>query len=515
MKTLLIRPPYTRLRGTGQIPYFPLGIGYVAAMLEKNGFEVAIYNAENLAHNREVVLRDERDVFNYRSNAQKNYMEAINDDNHYVWREVKETLQSFNPDIIGISLISVEYAAALKISKICKEWKGDIKVIWGGFHPTFMPEGSLKNIEVDVVVAGEGENTAVELYKAFKHNKSLYNIPGLFLRNKNGTVFFTGQRPLISDLDEIPFPARHLRLYPETYNPIVMGSLITSRGCPYRCTFCGCRNLWDKKFRRRSPKNVIKEIVELVEKYDTNHVFFMDDTFGLNKKNGIELCHEIINSKLNIVWTTGTRVDKVDDELILYMKRAGCVYIDLGIETGSERMSKIIKKDITHEAIWNAIKIINRNGIASGAFFMAGFLEETLDDLEDTFKMIKETKTTHIALNVWDPMPGSDLYDQAVEMGVVEKDADWSNFPLWPDRNFAVNIDPESFNDKVNEIAEWVYKYNASFYSYFRKIRPKIASLIRKDPKYLFYRSFKTLGDNLLRKIWSKSLDPDVKKGRV
>lgn len=506
MKVLLIRPPYTRLRKTGQIPYFPLGIGYIAGMLEKHGFEVAIYNAENPTSNKEIVLRDERDVFKYRSAAHRNYLGAVNNDDHFVWNEVRETLRMFKPDVVGLSLLTVEYPGALKISRICKEYKSDIHVIWGGFHPTNLPEGCLKNKEVDIVASGEGEYTVIELCKAIAAKESDFSsIKGIYIKKGDDGIYYTGVRTLIPDLDEIPFPARHLRLYPETYDPIYMGSIITSRGCPYRCTFCGCRNLWQKKFRRRSPSNVIKEMKELIDKYHTNHVFFMDDTFSLDKKNGMELCNEMIKSKVNMVWTTGTRVDKVDDELISTMKMAGCVYVDLGIETGSERMSKIIKKDITREGVINAVKIINRYGLASGAFFMAGLLEETYEDLEDTFNMIKEINTTHIALNVWDPMPGSDLYDQAVEMGLIERDADWNNFQLWPDQHFALPMDPNVFTQKCNEMAAWIYKYNNRLYSRFRKVKPKAVALYKRDPRFLFYRLMKHAKERLVRKIYNYS----------
>lgn len=503
MKILLIRPPYTRLRKTGQLPYFPLGIGYVAGMLEKHGFEAGIYNVENPTSKKEVILRDERDVFNYRSAAQANYIHAINNDEHYVWNEVRDALRMFKPDAVGLSLLTVEYPAALKISKICKEYKSDMKVIWGGFHPTSLPESCLKNKEVDVVVGGEGEITAVELFKAIRDNGDLSKIQGLYIRKGDGGLHHTGARPLIPDLDELPFPARHLRIYPETYDPIFMGSLITSRGCPYRCTFCGCRNLWQKKFRRRTPANVIVEMKELIDKYKTNHVFFMDDTFSLDKKSGMEFCKEIIKERVNIVWTTGTRVDKVDDELIKTMKKAGCVYIDLGIESGSERMSKIIKKDITKEGVRDAVKVINRHGLASGAFFMAGLLEETFEDLQDTFNMIKELKTTHIALNVWDPMPGSDLFDQAVEMGVVAKDENWNNYHLWPDRHFAMHMDSEEFKRKCNEMAEWIYNYNNTFYSRYRKVKPKVLVLCKRDPKFLFYRLMKHIKERFVRTVYN------------
>ncbi len=488
MKVLLVRPPYSRLRGTGQIPYFPLGIGYVAASLEKNGIESAIYHIDVLRSSNKSPILDERVVFDLRSRAQTNYMNSIADDNHEVWNEVRETLAMYNPDMLGVSLMTVEYPAALKVSRIAREFNPAIKIVWGGFHATSMPESSLANDEVDIVVAGEGEVTTVNLCKALESGGDLDKVTGLYLKKPDGTVYSTGHTPIIENLDDIPHPARHLRLYPESWEPLYLSSLVTSRGCPFRCTFCGARNLWEKKFRQRSPENVVEEIRSLVENHKTNHIMFFDDTFSLKKSYGMAMCKAISESKLNVVWTTGTRVDKVDEELLAAMKEAGCVYIDLGIETGSERMSKIIKKDITKEMVHKAVGMINRSGIASSAFFMAGFLEETYDDLQDTLDMIKAIDTTHISLNVWDPMPGSDLFDQAVELGVVAKDQDFADFPLWPDRHFAARMDPEIFTERCNEVAAYVYDYNMSFRAYYRKVRPKVLTLLRRDPGYLAYR---------------------------
>lgn len=499
MKILLVRPPYTRIRGAGQVPYFPLGIGYVAAMLEQAGFETALYHADVASGREERILHDERDVFTQRSLAQQRYRTALQDDAHPVWREVEETLDRVRPDVVGVSLLSVEFPAALKISRLVKRRNPRTPVVWGGFHPTFMAASCLRHPEVDCIVAGEGERTAVELMRALADGARLDGIAGLYLKAPDGSVAFTGPRPLIESLDDIPPPARHLRLYPERYDPRAMGNLITSRGCPFRCAFCSCRNLWEKKYRRRSPANVVHELRTLTATYRTNHIFFMDDTFSLQKSYGLELCRAIRAAQLNVVWTTDTRVDRVDDELIRAMKQAGCVYLDLGVETGSDRMSALIKKDITREQVLHALALINRHGIATGVFFMAGFLTETLDDLEATFTLIKQCKPTHIALNVWDPMPGSELYEQAVTMGVISPEADWTRFPFWPDAHYAVPIPPETFLKKCNAIAAYVYAYNHSPLTYFRKIWPKIAALLWRDPAYLMFRLSLWARERLLR----------------
>jgi len=159
LKVLLIKPPYSRLKRSGQAPYFPLGLGYVAAVLEKEGFDVRIYHAENPRLPAEGIIEDEEAIFYQRSKAQKRYYDAINNENHPVWNEVKETIRNFKPDLVGISALTVEVPSALKISRLCKEYNPKMPVVMGGVHPTFLPEDVLKHDSLDVVVRGEGELT--------------------------------------------------------------------------------------------------------------------------------------------------------------------------------------------------------------------------------------------------------------------------------------------------------------------------------------------------------------------
>ena len=145
MKILLIRPPYTRLKGAGQAPYFPLGLGYIASVLRDNGFEVKIYHAENPREKNEEIILDAEVGFDFRSIGYRKYLDSIKSPGHYVWKEVKDTIESYNPDIVGISLLSVEVASALKISQICKQYNDKCYIVWGGLHPTFLPSDCLMN----------------------------------------------------------------------------------------------------------------------------------------------------------------------------------------------------------------------------------------------------------------------------------------------------------------------------------------------------------------------------------
>lgn len=246
MRILLIRPPYSRLKGMGQSPYFPLGLGYIAAVLRENGHEVAIYHAENPKSNAECVLPDADIGFNFRSKSYHRYLDALKDDTHFVWAEVRETLRDYKPDMVGISLLSVEVGSSLKISQLVKEYSPNCYVLWGGLHPSFLTDESLSLPVVDFVIRGEGEYSTLELCRALENRTPLTQVESLSFK-ENGKIIHNPVRRAIENVDAIPFPARDAVLYPERFDFKSLGSMIVSRGCPFRCTFCSSRNFWDKK----------------------------------------------------------------------------------------------------------------------------------------------------------------------------------------------------------------------------------------------------------------------------
>lgn len=485
MRVLLIRPPYTRLKGTGQAPYFPLGIGYIASVLKNNGFEVMIYHAENPRLKNEFKPLDISIEFNQRSVSYHRYINIIKDDSYPVWKEVEETLKSYKPDIIGISLLSVEVASAYKISQICKQYNEKCYVVWGGLHPTFLPEDCLKNKEVDFVIRGEGEYSMLELCQVLEKGGSVSKIKGLSFKN-NGEMVHNPIREAIPNLDDIPHPARDSVLYPESFDFRSLGSMIISRGCPFRCTFCSSRNFWDKKVRFRSPENVINEINMLKSRYGTSYVMFWDDSFTIHGSIIKKYCDKIIDSKLKINWKTATRADLLDEGLLKLMKTAGCSKLEIGVESGSERIKKMIFKDVTNDQIKRAFSLLNKNGIGSGAFFMAGFPEETIDDLEQTFKLMKELDANEIAFNIFDPMPGSTEYEKCMKLGLIPPNPDWNNFPFWPDAHYVKDISREDFTRQANIMAAWLFRHNRGFKNRFKRNKALVLSLLKNDPKLLF-----------------------------
>ncbi|KWT84435.1 B12-binding domain-containing radical SAM protein [Candidatus Magnetominusculus xianensis] len=484
MRVLLIRPPYTRLKGAGQAPYFPLGLGYITSVLRENGFDANLYHAENPQKGDDSLIPDADIGFDLRSKGYRRYLDAINNDSHYVWEEVRQTLRAYKPDLVGISLLSVEVASALKISKLCKEYDKDCYVLWGGLHPSFMPEECLRNEEVDFVIRGEGEYASLELCNTLKNGGSFSEIKGLSFK-KNAATVHNPMRDAIAEIDKVPPPARDAVLYPESFDFKSLGSMIVSRGCPFRCTFCSSRNFWDKKVRLRTPENVIQEIKVLKEKFGTRYIMFWDDSFTINRKVIERYCRSIIDSGLKISWKTATRADLIDSEILDLMKKAGCVKLEIGVESGSERIKKLINKDVSNKQIKMAFDLIQRKGIGVGGFFMAGFPDETIEDLTDTFNLMKELRAGELAFNIFDPMPGSSEYDKCIEMGLVAPAADWNNFPFWPDAYYVKNIKREDFDKYVNTIAHWLYNYNNTLSVRLKRSKQYLLFMLKNDPAFL------------------------------
>ncbi|MBF0318144.1 MAG: radical SAM protein, partial [Nitrospirae bacterium] len=488
-----IKPPYTRLKGVGQAPYFPLGLGYVAAVLNQCGFNACIYHAETPHPGENTALTDADIGFDFRSRSYRRYRQNLQDNDHYIWREVAQTLRSFKPDVVGISVLSVETASAFKLSRLTKDYNERCVVVWGGVHPSFLPDDCLKNTEVDFVVRGEGEYAMLELCQLLRQGmpvtpSALSEIHGLSFKD-NGRVIHNPARPAIASLDDIPFPDRQNVLYRETIDFKSLGSMIVSRGCPFRCTFCSSRNFWDKKVRLRSPENVIREITFLQNTYGTRHIMFWDDSFTINRKVIEKYCRSIIDSRLKISWKTATRADLIDEELLDLMKKAGCVKLEIGVESGSERIKKMINKDVSNDDILRAFALLRKKGIGSGAFFMAGFPQETLDDLRETFDFMRRLNADELAFNIFDPMPGSSEYDKCIELGLITGTPDWNNFPLWPDAYFVKDIVRQEFDRQVEEIARWLYAYNNSLPVRLRRSRQHVAFLLKHDPVMLLRKT--------------------------
>lgn len=353
MKVFLLYPPYKghiEEEKKGLFP--PLGLAYIAAVLRSQGYNVRIIDM----------------------NVETKSLE-----------ELEKVCEKEQPDIIGISSTTITYNSCVNILKHIKSFlPSTIKVV-GGPHASIIPHEFLNYS--DFVVYGEGEYTVLEVIETLENNRDPSTIKGLVLK-RDKTIIETFPRPLINDLDSLPLPARDL-LPMEAYSDN-KGAILTSRGCPFNCIFCNSHLIFGKKFRARSPKNVVDEIEYLIKTYNVQVIRILDDMFTSNRKRVLEICDEILNRGLNIGWelTNGTRVDKVDKELLKKMHEAGSYRIYYGIESGSERVLKLLRKDINLDQARRVVKWTKEIGIEVGGFFMIGGPGETMETIRETENFI-------------------------------------------------------------------------------------------------------------------------------
>jgi len=489
-RVLLVRPPYTRLKGLGQAPYYPLGIGYLAAVISSlHNTEVRTFYPENPSPTEKDFLIDKENVLYSRSQAQKKYLNVLDQDNHYIWNEIQEVLNQYKPDLVGLSVLTPEVGSALKISSIAKKLLHKCTIVWGGVHPTFCPENTIKLQPVDFVVIGEGEQLICDLITAIQSHEDPSTKPGIISKNTNKFASLNSLS-LINELDSIPFPARDKSWFPNRFSPVAMGSIMHSRGCPWRCGFCSSRLFWHKKVRFRSAENVLEEIQHIQSEYNIRLFTFWDDAFTADRSMTERLCEAIISQNMKIGWRTATRLDLLDDRMLKLMKRAGCMQLELGIESGSHRMLQLIQKDIDLEEVPEIIDRVQRYGMACGVFMMAGFPDETYEDIRKTHKFIQRIKPAEVVLNIFDPMPGSQQYERAIELGLLPENPDFIHFPLWPDAHFVQGVEPDIFNELIADLSHTVFEYNNSRAALIRRAKPEILQLLRTDKKVLLQKSF-------------------------
>ena len=458
MKVLLINPPFHRLKGFGHT-YYPLGLGYLCSVANKLGLVARIYNAETPDLNEKL---NHSENYNEKIKSHKKYIDALNDREHYVWKEINDVINSYRPDVVGITVMTAKYASAMKISEIVKGVNGgQIKVIWGGPHPTICTKEVIDEPLVDFAVSGEGEETFEELLMELQRGSDNFlKIKGLAFKKKC-VPQINPARELIQNLDSLPLPDKESILYPERYFINSFGNIITSRGCPFLCGYCSAKSIWSRKCRHRSIDNVISEIHWIKERYRIRDFYFWDDSFTLNRNRVIDICNALINGSLNINWGCTTRVDLLDEELLSLMREAGCNYISVGIESGSERILKIIEKNITIQQIKEAAGMIKNSKISFEAFFMIGFPDETKEDIEKTFQLMKEIDGATVCFSIFTPYPGSAQFETAKRYGLIPPKINWSDYSHQSSENYFVkNISKEQFKEYVNKFSKWVDSKN-------------------------------------------------------
>ena len=367
------------------------------------------------------------------------------------------------PMVVGITAMTFTLIDVFKTAEIIKKVDQNIKIVLGGPHVNIYPTETMNNKNINFLVLGEGEAPFKELLDNLDDIEQLKQIKGLVFRDDDSIVINTGVRNLIMDLDSVPHPKRDLLPYKKYYSIIAKKNptttMFTSRGCPYRCIFCDRPHL-GKIFRARSAENVVSEMIE-IKKMGIKEIFIYDDTFTIDRSRVVKICELILNKNIKLNWDIRARVNTIDEDLLKLMKLAGCERIHYGVEAGTEKILKILRKDITVEQVRTAFKLTKKVGIETAGYFMIGSPNETMDDIKETINLAKEIFPDYIHFSVLTPFPATELYFRGLQEGVIKNDY-WREFALNPETNFKPSAWEENF--KREELIKILIKVYREYY---------------------------------------------------
>jgi radical SAM superfamily enzyme YgiQ (UPF0313 family) len=386
MRTLLINPPYPY----PEVPDMPIGLLYIAAVLEHHGHEVEILDL--------LVSKYSRD-------------------------KIKDKIKKYQPDIVGAPSVTLNYPVASDILKYCKSLNKDIITVIGGPHVTFSAVETLTEAPwIDIVVRGEGEMTMLDIVSG----KELARIDGIAFRDKSDGIRLTGERRLIENLDELPRPARHLFPLSRYHALGTSCGVITSRGCPFSCIFCVGSKMGVRRMRYRNPELVLDEIEQGLT-LGFKEVDLEDDLLTVNHKHLYAICDGIIERGLKFNWCAFSRVDTVNMEVLKKMKQAGCNGLLYGVESGNQQILDKVKKKITLEKVREAVKMANAVGIPVQATFILGLPGENKETLAQTLEFAQGLDVFY-GVHVLSPFPGTEVREKAAEYGIEILTNDWSKY---------------------------------------------------------------------------------------
>ncbi|MDD5492143.1 MAG: radical SAM protein [bacterium] len=445
MKIALINPPslyvYGKIR-SGNYCSFPLGLGYIASYVRQAGHTVRLFDPEPSQIPLENVL---------------------------------DQLAEYSPDIVGITSVTSNFMLARQIAIDVKKRLG-CRVIMGGPHVNALPKSTLQSTPaIDAVIMGEGEIPTLALANYFDAHGDVdfRQVPGAAFI-KDGKYWENPRAELIIDLDSLPYPARDLvdinlyQLNPHFQRGKKSATILSSRGCPSQCTFCANLCL-GRKFRAHSPERLVGEMAHLVEKYGIRHFHIVDDCFTANPGRVSEICDLLLAKRLKVTWFIFGRVNTLRDESLLRkMKQAGCVCIVLGIETGDQRISDLMKKGTTIEMAEQCCRLLRKNRITYINSFIIGNEGDTEETVKATVALAKKLKSALAGINMMIPFPGTAIFQKYFK-DFDNPDTNWDNWcAIGPDLPYEPRQTALSKSD-VLRLTAWAYRqYYLNFFQLLR-----------------------------------------------
>ncbi len=458
-KVLLFIPPAFTFKDNLDInPLPPLGLGYIAAVLQNQGVEVKIVDALMMGwHNRVKVHGNIIRV-------------------GLSFEDIQQIIEDYAPDMVGVNcLFTTQRQNAHEIYRLAKKVDLNTITVAGGAHPTVMPELVLSDDNVDFVVLGEGENTILDILKIIEGRKEYLQLDGIGFK-ENGKNIVIPKTKFIRDVDSIPFPAwdimnlqnyfglkaSHGKRHHTRFMPIM-----TSRGCGVGCTFCSAHCVWGKRYRRRSPENVIEEMRQLKSKYGIEELMFEDDNLTLDIKRAKKIFDSMIEEKFNFFWDTpnGVAVFALTEFIIMKMKESGCYQLNLALESGSQYvLDNIIKKPLKLTKVKPLIKYAKEIGLSTSIFLIIGMPGETLEQVKETFRLAEELEIYNPFVSIATPYPGTELYDTCLKNGYIDPDFNFDNLFI---RSFCIATEDWNGDDLKRVLKEGQrYLLKAKFRKY-------------------------------------------------
>jgi radical SAM superfamily enzyme YgiQ (UPF0313 family) len=471
LKILLLNPPVLDHSKNGKnlaMDSFPmLGLYYLQSYLKNNGYKCKIYDF---------------------------YFEE--------WENIENILKRENADVIGITCLTESRYNSLKLLSMVRKVRRNTIVIFGGHHSTYMYDQLLSKYNIDYIVLGEGEQKLLNLIKALDGIIPIESVKGIAYK-KNGKVIKNGSviDNCINNLDSLNFPisTEHLKFF-EKYPPLNVSRpvefkkfshlpfvyergkstlIVTSRGCPFKCQFCGARSFWGKKYRFRSPENVVDEIEYYNKEYGFNFFRLWDYTFTLIPQHGIEICKEILKRNLNIFFACQTRADRITEELTIWLKRAGCLFIGIGVESGSEKILEEINKNVSIKSVIKAFSIFKKYNLLAYPLLMVGNPSETAETVQETINLLKKIRPYKVITQKTMIFPGTALYELAKEQKFVD-DEYWLSSKPQP---------YYTFENPLKKLLKWEFEIQNYNKKKFQKNILKIVHVLVKF-KDIFAKKF-------------------------
>jgi radical SAM superfamily enzyme YgiQ (UPF0313 family) len=483
-------------KGTEQ---FSLGQLSLATILKRRNYNVNLIDFDYL-YNKECMMQSEKSI-----------------------EEMINYILKFNPNVVGFYTMCNSYHISLELAKNLKERDSSIKILFGGPHATLTAEESMEEFPyIDLIALGESEGKIESIIEFLDSNDRNSNIEGIVYRSGN-EIIYNKQITLIDDLDSLPFldfsliPIEDIKTMP----------LDVGRGCPFGCTYCSTKTFWKRFFRLKSSRRIVDEIKYVKTKYGIENFSFVHDLFTANKKKLSEFCDLILKEDVKVNWSCSARLDTLNEELVKKMHQAGCKSIYLGIETGSERMQKLINKNLNLSGLEEKIQILKNHKFNITASFIYGFPDETLDDINDTLTAINNLRkldVKNIQLHLLSILPGTELFDKFKDKlklassfsditGIQALDSKYQNLITQHPTIFPQYFD---FYSETRESVKYLDKFIDVYHPAIFKHLPKTYELIMKyynNSILDFFYDFKAINMKSLDELFSNGNWPVQKFG--